>query len=199
MKKLLLALLLLGYASLFYIDEDTSVIQAKEITITDTISLDAEDADMTAFGLEDSAFQAISLKESIRVFEEGGNAVLFYAKPDSTECRAVAKVLNDAAEELGVTVYYIDTSSNVEQDDYNTLSGYISTTFVSDEAGNTSFFVPDAIAVKNGVITGYHVSTVSGVSVSSSEEITFTEEQYTELKNAYIVMMQSAADDTSAS
>ena len=76
---------------------------------------------------------------------------VFYAKPDSAECKIAASVLQEAAKELDVNVYVVNTSDSVSAEDLSALTTYIDSTLYVDQAGNKSFFVPDLIAVNHGV------------------------------------------------
>ena len=88
-------------------------------------------------------------------------------------------------------VYIVNTSDSVSAEDLSTLTTYIDSTLYVDQAGNKSFFVPDLIAVNNGVITGYHTSTVKGIAVSSNENIVLSDEQKNELKKYYLEVIHS--------
>ena len=161
------------------------------VQINETITLDSTYADMEQYEVENSShFYSISLKESLRIFSEKSSAILFYAKPTSKECKIAVKVLDEVAKELNVKVYIVDTSDSVSEEDITTLSEYISSTFHVDDAGNTSFVVPDLIAVNAGEITGFHTSTVKGISVSS-DSIELTENQTKELKTEYLKVVHS--------
>ena len=103
-------------------------------------------------------------------------------------------MLNEAAKELGVHVYYIDCNENYDLADYNSLTSYIKSTFVTSADGSSAtFYLPDVIAVKNGEITGYHVSLVNGL-ILSGNETELSEADRVALKNAYIETLSTAKD-----
>ena len=191
MKKLLLAFVILAYACMFYNrDQDgMEALASGTVQIEETVTLNSAPADMSVYGLESSAhFTSVSLAESIRIFKENSSALVFYAKPDSAECKIAASVLQEAAKELDVNVYVVNTSDSVSAEDLSTLTTYIDSTLYVDQAGNKSFFVPDLIAVNHGVITGYHTSTVKGIAVSSNENIVLSDDQKKELKKFTIII-----------
>ena len=194
MKKLLLAFAILAYACMFYNrDQDgLEALASGTVQIEESVTLNSAPADMSLYGLDSSAnFESVSLAESIRIFKENSSGIVFYAKPDSAECRIAAEVLQEAAQELNVKVYVVNTSDSVSTEDLSTLTTYIDSTLYVDQAGNKSFFVPDLIAVNNGVITGYHTSTVKGIAVSSNENIVLSDDQKKELKKYYLEVIHS--------
>lgn len=197
MKQLILAGILLVYAAMFVNPnpDQEPEIKAEQITITSSVVLTTETADMSAYGLEEETnFEKISMKESLRFFNEKGSGILFYAKADGLESRLAAPVLNEAAKELGVHVYYIDCGENYDLADYNSLTPFINSTFVTSADGSSAtFYLPDVIAVKNGEITGYHVSLVNGL-ILSGNETALSEADRIALKNAYIETLSTAKD-----
>lgn len=194
MKKLLLALAILAYACLFYNrDQDGMEALAQgTVQINEKITVNSTQADMSEFGIDSTdRFQAISASEAIRIFEAKSSGILFFAKNGSVECKIAAQILNEAAEELQVKVYIVNTSEEMSEEDYTTLCSYIEPTFSVDEAGNSAFFVPDLMAVKDGEIKGYHVSTVKGIAVSTNDTIELTDEQKASLKKDYLKVIRS--------
>lgn len=193
MKKLLLAFILLAAAVLVQVDP-AQQIDAESVNITNPIEVAAADADMTPYGIADNTvYKEISLQESLRFFDENGSGILFFAKPDGSECKIAAQTLYSAAEELGIPVYYVNTAGEYSDEDYQKLSEDIQETFQDDGTGTRSFFVPDVIAVKNGDITDYHVSLVEGVTVTS-DGVELSDEQKASLKDAYTQLILSAKD-----
>ncbi len=192
MKKLLLAFVLLAYAVMFVNPTQNTVteVKANEITITEKITVESSAADMTGYGMEEGTnqFLAVTWEQALRIFEEDSSGILFFAKADGSESQIAAPIVNEAAKQLGIHVYYVDANQDVSQEVYNALSNEVVQTFVVDNAGNRTFYLPDVIAVKDGEITEFQVSLVSNAANP------LTEEQYTELKNRYIAVMQSAAD-----
>lgn len=195
MKKLLLAFFLIAAAVLFYVDPNQKTV-AESVTIVENVELTTETADMSAYGVDnsDGVFQETALSEALRLFDEKGSGILFLAKPDGTNCMIAAQVLHDAASDLGVKVYYVNTSGEFSDEDYTTLTEDIKETFVEDANGTSSFAVPDVIAIHNGEITSYHVSLVDGVTVTS-DGVTITDAQREQLKEIYQELIVSAGDE----
>ena len=110
------------------------------------------------------------------------------------ESRLAAPVLNEAAGDLGINVYYIDCGENYDLADYNALTPFINSTFVTSQDGSSAtFYLPDVIAVKDGEVTGYHVSLVNGL-ILSGTETALSEADRIALKNAYIETLSTAKD-----
>ena len=195
MKELLLSFFLIAAAVLFYVDPNNQTI-AEEVKIHETVKLDSTSADMDAYGVDnkDDVFQEVKLSEALRLFDEKGSGILFLAKPDGTNCTIAAQVLYEAARDLNVKVYYVNTSGEFSDNDYQTLTEDIRETYVKDASGTASFAVPDVIAINSGKIVDYHVSLVDGVTVTS-EGVTFTDVQREQLKQIYEKLMVSAADE----
>lgn len=194
MKKLLLSFFLIAAAVLFYVDPENETI-AEAAEIKETVKLSSTSADMSAYGVDnsDDVYQEVSLSESLRLFDEKGSGILLLAKPDGTNCMIAAQVLYEAARDLGVKVYYVNTSGEFSDEDYETLTEDIKETFVKDANGSAAFAVPDVIAIKAGEIVDYHVSLVDGVTVTS-EGVTLTDVQRQQLKEIYEKLIVAAAD-----
>ena len=118
MKELLLSFFLIAAAVLFYVDPNNQTI-AEEVKIHETVKLDSTSADMDAYGVDnkDDVFQEVKLSEALRLFDEKGSGILFLAKPDGTNCTIAAQVLYEAARDLNVKVYYVNTSGEFSDND----------------------------------------------------------------------------------
>ncbi len=195
MKQLLLAGLLLAYVAMFVHPnpDQEAVLKTEPIAIVNDVQLQTSTPDMGAYELgEDTSFQEISLQESLKIFEESGSAILFYAKAEGQESRMAAPVLDEAAKKLGVSVYYIDCGKPYEQADIDQLTQYISETFASSKTGAKTFYLPNVVAVKNGEITDWHTALVDGL-ILTGDEVSLPEDAHIKLLNAYIKTIQSAA------
>lgn len=195
MKKLLLAFLCIFVLATVKL-KPLSEMKVSSVTIQNPIQVTYGAVDMSVYGLDASqhVYREISVKEALRFFEEDGSGILFFAKPDGTNSMLAAQVLNEAAKELNVNVYYINTSGTFEKADYEKLQKDLTETFVSDATGKRSFAVPDAIAVHKGEIKAYHVALVDGVTVTS-EGVTLTDVQRQELKDIYTDLIVQGADE----
>jgi len=172
--------------------------KSEKITITNPIEMNTEPAIMTVYdwiGETIADFQEITFAESIRLFAEKGSGILYYGYDDCPWCERAVPVLNEAALETGITVYYVDIYGPFQpsRSQFDELLGYIESALIEDEEGNKSFFVPLVIGVKNGEITDSHVSLVKGFELEDEESM-LSDEQKQELKNIYLDIIKKTAD-----
>ncbi len=183
-----------------------SDVSNEPVVITNPVDLDIYDAhpDMSGYQFLDDdepAFAEITAAESIRMFSEGGSGILFYSQENCHYCQRACPLLNEAAKEKGITVYYIDAmkdilpgaDSKTNQRLFNELCSYIYPIFrVTD--GVRQFRVPEVIAVKEGQIMG-HKLTLTDDYVMVDESTQMTAAQKEELKNIYLTLIALAADE----
>lgn len=191
--------------------EETETAEPVTLTITNPVDLVVleEHPDMSGYQwLDDSdpAFERISLKESIRMYKEGGSGIVYYGRANCPWCQRAVPVLNEAAKEEGITVYYVDVDSAMDNEGvillnseegrevYDDLVSCIVSTFTQkDEEGNPSFQIPLVISVKNGEIQGSHLSLVDDFTLTDANA-QMDEVQHDELKAIYEDLMEKAAD-----
>ena len=184
MKKMMMAVLCLGM--LVGCSSKTAA-SGSEVTITNPVELNTVTLDMSGYEwLNDSepAFTEITLHESIRIFAEKGTGIVFYGYPGCSFCQRAVPEMNAVAKEMGISIYYIDVTNiaadaDHKEEDYDVLSGYISSVFVDD-----SFQVPDVIAVKDGELVGNHLSLVDDFKITSNDS-QMNDEQKKELQDIY--------------
>ncbi len=183
MKKMMMAVLCLGM--LVGCSSKTAA-SGSEVTITNPVELNTVTLDMSGYEwLNDSepAFTEITLHESIRIFAEKGTGIVFYGYPGCSFCQRAVPEMNAVAKEMGISIYYIDVTNIAadadHKEDYDVLSGYISSVFVDD-----SFQVPEVIAVKDGEIVGNHLSLVDDFKITSNDS-QMNDEQKKELQDIY--------------
>lgn len=169
-----------------------------KVTITNPVEINSEPAIMTVYewiGEEIADFEEITFAESLRMFTEKGSGILYYGYDDCPWCERAVPLLNEAALETGVTVYYIDVYGPFQptKDQFDDLTYYIESTFLEDDEGSKSFFVPLIIGVKNGEITGSHVSLVKGFELEDENSM-MNDAQKKELKDIYLDIIRKTAD-----
>ncbi|MCR5229635.1 MAG: thioredoxin family protein [Solobacterium sp.] len=176
---------------------------SEPVTITNAVDLEVlyDHPDMSGYQWltdPEPAFVEISLKESIRMFSEGGSGILYYGRTGCHWCQRAVPVLNQIAKEKGVTVYYVNVGSPISDDPaqgrliYDTLCSYIDVIF-EVENGERIFQIPEVISVKNGEIMGHKLSLTDGFEIVD-ENSQMNEEQTEELRNIYRLLMNLAAD-----
>ena len=94
--------------------------------------------------------------------------------------------MDAAASQLGITIYYIDVSKQVAEADYNELCTHLNEIFEKDSEGNPEFQVPEVVAVKDGRITGHHLSLVDGFSINETDTNQMDNKQTKELLDIYL-------------
>ena len=125
-------------------------------------------------------FVGVSPQEVLRIIEEGGSGAVFYGYSTCPFCHQAAYVLNNAAKEKDMTIYYVNVhpSDDPGDDFYDAMdeTTTVLADFLSkDEDGEPEFYVPNLFIIKNGKILGNHVSLVDsypggGVSLTMAEE-----------------------------
>ncbi|MDY6282959.1 MAG: hypothetical protein SPL40_07905 [Erysipelotrichaceae bacterium] len=181
---------------------------APEYTITNSVDLVTSEADMTGYQWlydTDPPFVETTFQESIRMFTEKGSGILYYGRTNCPWCQRAVPVLDEVAQETGVTIYYIDASQPLataadgsvdatkSQEVYQELLGYISPILEKDKDGKPAFQIPEVIGVKNGEIVGHHLSLVGSFSLDS-EDAQMNDEQVAELKDIYRRIIAATAD-----
>lgn len=143
---------------------------------------------------------------------EKGTGIIYFGFPECPWCRNAVPVLLDAAQELNISkIYYfnalsirdkkhLDENGNIITDEegtedykklveilYNELPVYDG---LNDDSIKRLYF-PTVVFVKDGKIVGIHTSTVDS---QSDPYIKLSEEQYSELKNIYLDLMNKTYD-----
>ena len=128
--------------------------------------LDTYACDMSGYdGLDAKRhmFKGTTVKELERTVNEKGYGVFVLSRTGCNHCQMSMRYLNEVAEELGVTVYYIDAMSDeypiLGTDNYDILFDLLYTTLNEGEDGQKEIQTPEVITVVDGIITAYQVGT----------------------------------------
>ena len=199
MKKILTCLLaVVLLAGCFNKTESKKNTSSDTLTITNKVSLTSTKVDMKGYKWirnDVADFQLISLKESLRMFEEGGTGILYYGYTECAWCNRAVPELNEVAKELNLTIYYVDASAKVEKEDYKKLLEYIDPVLKVNSSGEKGFYVPAVIGVKNGKLTDYHVSLLDSFELSKDDpNKQLSDAQKQELQDIYRKIAKSVAD-----
>ena len=199
MKKILTCLLaVVLLAGCFNKTESKKNTSSDTLTITNKVSLTSTKADMKGYKWirnDVADFQLISLKESLRMFEEGGTGILYYGYDECAWCNRAVPELNEVAKELNLTIYYVDASAKVEKDDYKKLLEYIDPVLKVNSSGEKGFYVPAVIGVKNGKLAEYHVSLLDSFELSKDDpNKQLSDAQKQELQDIYRKIAKEVAD-----
>lgn len=100
-----------------------------------------------------------SISEVISIFENKGDAVIYFGTPTCLYCRSSIQVLCDtaASTELDV-IYYLDVDNTDK--DYGKLLSTLGEKFTIDNKGE-ELYIPLVIFVTDGRVVSYHKGTVS--------------------------------------
>ena len=199
MKKILTCLLaVVLLAGCFNKTESKKNTSSDALTITNKVSLTSTKADMKGYKWirnDVADFQLITLKESLRMFEEGGTGILYYGYDECAWCNRAVPELNEVAKELNLTIYYVDASAKVEKDDYKKLLEYIDPVLKVNSSGEKGFYVPAVIGVKNGKLVDYHVSLLDDFELSKDDpDKQLSDAQKQELQDIYRKIAKEVAD-----
>ena len=165
------------------------------VAYTETVALRRikDDVNLYAEVKDPSVFVPVTLKESIRIFAEKGTGIVVYSEEDCVWCQKAMPVLEEALQLTNVRAYHVDAAGKIKPEDYDTLCGYISEIFLPDpDSDAASFYIPAVIAVKDGVITGSHISVTEDYDPDEAEEL--SEEQYLKLLQIYTELIGSISD-----
>ena len=199
MKKILTCLLaVVLLAGCFNKTDSKKNTSSDTLTITNKVSLTSTKADMKGYKWirnDVADFQLITLKESLRMFEEGGTGILYYGYDECAWCNRAVPELNEVAKELNLTIYYVDASAKVEKDDYKKLLEYIDPVLKVNSSGEKGFYVPAVIGVKNGKLVDYHVSLLDSFELSKDDpNKQLSDAQKQELQDIYRKIAKEVAD-----
>lgn len=169
-------------------DKTTEKIDVSTLNILD---FNNEQADMSGYELltdTKHVYKQITMEDSIRLFTEKGSGVVYYGYLGCPFCQQAVPVLNNAARQMGVDIYYVDVMSPEGTSDEITaeLIDHIKD-FLVEEEGEPVFYVPQVFVIKDGEIVGDHLSLVDSYDISEGDDM--NESQRTELRNIYLEMI----------
>lgn len=143
---------------------------------------------------------------------EKGTGIIYFGFPGCPWCRNAVPVLLDAAQELNISKIYYFNALSIRDKKHLDENGNI----ITDEEGTEDYkklveilydelpvydglnddsikrlYFPTVVFVKDGKIVGIHTSTVDS---QSDPYIKLSEEQYSELKNIYLDLMNKIYD-----
>ncbi len=160
---------------------------------SDSVSVNR--ADMKGYTLltdKEHAFVSMTMVDSLAFIESGEEGILYYGYAGCPFCQQAVPVLNDAAKELGYTVYYIDLYAEENKSDkeenqkaFEEIYAYSEAFLSTDADGNKGFFVPQVSVVDEGKIIDTHIGVAP-----SAESANMDSDQRKELKDIYTKMFE---------
>lgn len=203
MKKLLtciLTILLMGCSSTAVSskkDSSTSEEETKKVTITNNVQLAATRTSLSGYqwvGSEVGDFEETSLKETIRLFEEKGTAIVYYGYEGCPWCERALPELNKVVLKYDIPAYYVDASTKPANNDYAKLTDYLGDILsTNEETGLKEMYVPFVLGVKDGKVVGYHVALVDGFEIEN-DSTQMSDAQKQELQDIYSDIVMKVAD-----
>ena len=148
-----------------------------------------EKADMTGYRFledRDHAYEKVTFGEAADILENG-TGVLYFGRPGCPWCQRIVPVLNEAAKEYRMPIYYADCGqiSGGEEPKYFEQILEMCDDFLSKgEDGRPQFYIPFVVGVKDGVIKDAHEATVEGFRIEDSDS-DLSKEQREELRGIY--------------
>ena len=107
-------------------------------------------------------FKGTTVRELERTVNEKGYGVFVLSRTGCNHCQMAMQYLNAVAEELGVTIYYIDAMSDeypiLGTDNYDILFDLLYTTLNEGDEGK-EIQTPEVFTVVDGIITSSQVGT----------------------------------------
>lgn len=110
-------------------------------------------------------FIPMEFEEAIAFFENGKDGLLYFGFPDCPWCQEVVPLLEQAAKDNGIDVYYIQTRDDERNRLYTDsqkerIIPYISDYIRDNDEGVPTLYVPLVLAVKEGKVISGHQGTV---------------------------------------
>lgn len=178
MKKILLVLLLT-----LSLCACTKKEEKVELKFTNIESYDVDMSSYQGVSSTQHCFKGIAPSEIAKIVEEGGSAVIFMGFKGCHVCQESTKYLDEVAKELGVTIYYLNCTSELyplKDKTYDDLIALLDPILNTNEEGVKTIYTPHLFTITNGKINKGHISVVE-----SWTEGNPSEESIEELQNIY--------------
>ncbi len=169
----------------------------EEVTITNSVELAAVKTNLSGYkwvGDEIGDFEETSLKETIRLFDEEGSAVVYYGYVGCPWCERALPELNKVALKTGIQIYYVDASVSPAAEDYQSLTENLGDALSTDEeTGEKEMYVPFVVGIKNGKVVGSHTALVDGFEIKDDSS-QMSDSQKQKLQDIYMDIIEKVAD-----
>ena len=137
-------------------------------------------------------FRLIRVGELFSCIDQGSSGIFYLGRTNCACCQKVVRYLNETAQELGVTVYYIDVYNKDEplSDEtlQNQLREYMYEILGTDDEGEKVLLTPQVFSVVNGKFYDTLIC-FDGMTMDPNP----TEEQISKLKDVYRRIMKPFA------
>lgn len=197
---ILTTVLLTGCASTTSTSSTTSTTETsttEQVTITNSVELAAVKSTLSGYkwvGDEIGDFEETSLKETIRLFDEKGSAVVYYGYVGCPWCERALPELNKVALKTGIKIYYVDASVSPASEDYQSLTENLGDAIsTNEETGEKEMYVPFVVGIKNGEVVGSHTALIDGFEIKDDSS-QLSDSQKQELQDIYMDIIEKVAD-----
>lgn len=197
---ILTTVLLTGCASTTSTSSTTSTTETsstEQVTITNSVELAAVKSTLSGYkwvGDEIGDFEETSLKETIRLFDEKGSAVVYYGYVGCPWCERALPELNKVALKTGIKIYYVDASVSPTSEDYQSLTENLGDAIsTNEETGEKEMYVPFVVGIKNGEVVGSHTALIDGFEIKDDSS-QLSDSQKQELQEIYMGIIEKVAD-----
>lgn len=156
-----------------------SVSSSTESEIAASVNKDNQiKADMRAYRWlddDDPAFLYMTMARSNRFYDEGGTGILYYGYAGCEYCERAVPVLNAAAKDVGIEVFYVNVYEDIRTDeDVSAMLKNLEPAMkreVNPETGEEEpvMYTPEVVALKDGVIVGHHTALVDEYIITDEE------------------------------
>lgn len=168
---------------------------AKTETPEYTYEIKSTAVDMSAYTGVTSTnhnFREITLNELLNVIDNKSSGVFFIGFSLCNCCQRVTRYLNEVAQELNVTVYYIDAYNEetplTEKKNQEILYEYLGDIISLDENGQKILLTPHVFSIINGKPIGSQIC-------FDNFDIDASEDQLNKFKDAYRKILKPFAKD----
>ena len=146
-------------------------------------------ANLVSYGIaaDQEVFIQSRMSRIMNKIDKRESFAIYIGKDDCPWCARAVPVLYQTAEEMDVTVEYVDLSDDYswrtedQKEAFDRFIEFIGDNMRTDENGDKQFYIPCVICIRNGTVADMHVSTFD----NDDLETEFSDEQKSKLKQIY--------------
>lgn len=150
-----------------------------------------EAADMSAyegFMEEDNQFISLEMKDFIEAMDKKESGIFYFGFATCPWCIEAVPVMNEAAKEKNVHIYYIDKRAQTSSEELiQTIEERFADRLAKNKDGKPTLYVPYVVVLKDGEVIAEHSDTVPG---HDAHERKMNEEEKAQLKEIYLEMFE---------
>ena len=157
-----------------------------------TYTIVADDVDMSSYPGVNSTlhnFKSVTVSEFFNTIDNKSSGIFYLGRSNCGCCKTVTKYVNEVAQELGVTIYYIDVYNEkqplTDRELQDKLKLYMHDILNEDDKGEKAIYTPHLFTVINGELSK---------NLICYDDVDFTDppsaKQENNLKNIYREIME---------